>query len=258
MALRCGIRRSRNITDGTRQPMPHGLITPRPSPALLAIGQLDDPAFLGAVLRSVGGAVLALVVLGAAMAWGGARAGAYWAAHWPMLAGGLEWLAGVAGVAGAVVLGLFLFVPLATAIATLFVDRVAMAVERRHYPDLPPGVPASLMAQLWDGLALGALVLAMQVLALVVSLLIPGLGLIAGWLVAAWAIGRGLFMAVALRRCDRGLALALYRRRRFAVLVQGGLVAAAGLVPGLNLVAPVLGLAAMVHVLGRDAPRALG
>jgi uncharacterized protein involved in cysteine biosynthesis len=59
---------------------------------------------------------------------------------------------------------------------------------------------------------------------------------------------------VALRRCDRATALGLYRRRRFAVLVQGGLVAAAGLVPGLNLVAPVVGLAAMVHVLGRDAP----
>ena len=70
---------------------------------------------------------------------------------------------------------------------------------------------------------------------------------------AAWAIGRGLFMAVALRRCDRAAALGLYRRRRFAVVVQGGLVAAAALVPGLNLVAPVLGLAAMVHVLGRDA-----
>ena len=61
-------------------------------------------------------------------------------------------------------------------------------------------------------------------------------------------------MAVALRRCDRPVALALYTRRRWAVWMQGGLVAAAGLVPGLNLVAPVLGLAAMVHVLGRDAP----
>ena len=141
-----------------------------------------------------------------------------------------------------------------TAIATLFVDRVAMAVERRHYPDLPPGMPASLTAQVWDGAMLGVLVLAMQVLALVVSVVIPGVGLIVGWLVAAWAIGRGLFMAVALRRCERGGALMLYRRRRFSVLVQGGLVAAAGLVPGLNLVAPVLGVAAMVHVLGRDAP----
>ena len=226
------------------------MTTGRPSASLLAIGQLDDSAFLGAVLRSVGGALLALALVGAGFAWGGARLAATGAASWPTLAGGLEWVAGVAGL----VLGLILFVPLATAIATLFVDRVAMAVERRHYPDLPPGMPASLTAQVWDGAMLGVLVLAMQVLALVVSVVIPGVGLIVGWLVAAWAIGRGLFMAVALRRCERGVALMLYRRRRFSVLVQGGLVAAAGLVPGLNLVAPVLGLAAMVHVLGRDAP----
>ncbi len=82
------------------------------------------------------------------------------------------------------------------------------------------------------------------------ALLVPGLGLLLGWLVTSWAIGRGLFMAVALRRCPRAQALALYRARCGQVLVQGGLVAAAALVPGLNLVAPVLGLASMVHVLG--------
>ncbi|MCC6716879.1 MAG: EI24 domain-containing protein [Acetobacteraceae bacterium] len=226
----------------------------RPSATLLAIGQLDDPAFLGAVLRSAGWALLALATAAAGLAWGGVRGAAWLAADWPTLAGWLEWVAGVAGVAGAAVLGLFLFVPLATGIATLFVDRVAEAVERRHFPDLPPAVPASLAAQAWDGTALALLVLGMQLLALLVAVLLPGLGLLVGWLVAAWAIGRGLFMAVALRRCNRAAALALYRRRRFAVVVQGGLVAAAGLVPGLNLVAPVLGLAAMVHILGRDAP----
>ena len=179
---------------------------------------------------------------------GGVR---WFAAAYPTLAEWAGWLAGFAGLVGAVVLGLLLFVPLATGVATMFVDSVAEAVERRHYPTMPPGVPASLTAQAWDGVALGLLVLGMQILALAVALLLPGLGLIVGWAVAAWAIGRGLFMAVALRRADRAGALALYRRRRFAVLGLGALVAAAGLVPGLNLVAPVLGLAAMVHVLAR-------
>lgn len=224
---------------------------------MLAIGQMDDPALLGAVLRSVGLALLVLVALAAALGVGGISAvGWVWAApEASATPGWLSWIAGTAGVAGAVVLGLFLFVPLATGIATLFVDRVAEAVERRHYPDLPPGRPASLAAQVWDGVALGLHVLAMQVVALVLSLLVPGLGLVVGWAVAAWAIGRGLFMAVALRRCTRATALAVYRSRRGAVLLQGGLVAAAGMVPGLNLFAPVLGLAAMVHVLGRPPAR---
>lgn len=218
---------------------------------LLAIGQLDDPAFLGVVLRSVAWALVALAALGVGLAWGGAGLGAWLAAAWPTVAAWTSWLAGFVGAMGAAVLGLFLFVPLATAVATLFVDRVAEAVERRHFPGLAPGVAASLAAQAWDSVALGLLVLAMQVVALVAALLLPGLGLAVGWAVAAWAIGRGLFMAVALRRLDRAGALALYGRLRFSVLLQGALVAAAGLVPGLNLVAPVLGLAAMVHVLGR-------
>lgn len=216
----------------------------------LAIGQLDDPAFLGAVLRSVAAAVAAVLALGGLMAFAGVELAWMWAPADPSQSGWLAWAAGAAGFMGALVLGLFLFVPLATAVATLFVDSVAGAVERRHYPALPPAQPASLVAQAWDGVALGAMVLAMQVLALLVSLLIPGLGLAVGWFVTAWAIGRGLFMAVALRRCPRDQALALYCARRGAVLLQGALVAAAALVPGLNLVAPVLGLAAMVHVLG--------
>lgn len=226
----------------------------------LAIGQLDDPAFLWAVLRSVGWAVAALAGLAALMAWGGAELAWVWGPALPVVGpvvgdpaqGWLAWATGAAGFAGAMLLAVVLFVPLATAIATLFVDSVAEAVERRHYPGMPPARPASLAAQAWDGLVLGLLVLAMQVLALVVSVLIPGLGLVVGWFVTSWAIGRGLFMAVALRRCERPQALALYRARRGAVLVQGGLVAAAGLLPGVNLVAPVLGLAAMVHVLGPD------
>jgi uncharacterized protein involved in cysteine biosynthesis len=235
--------------------MPPSLLTP----AWLAVAQLDDPALQRVVLRSVGLAVLALVAVGVGLGWGGVGVvDWWWAPADPAAAPGTEaappgwlgWVAGAAGVLGAVGLGLFLFVPLATGIATLFSDSVAEAVERRHYPQLDPGRAEGLALQAWDGLALALRVLAMQVLALLLSLLVPGLGLVVGWLVASWAIGKGLFMAIAMRRVPRPVALALYRQRRVAVVAQGGLVALAGLVPGLNLIAPVLGLAAMVHVLG--------
>jgi uncharacterized protein involved in cysteine biosynthesis len=86
-------------------------------------------------------------------------------------------------------------------------------------------------------------------LALVLALLLPGVGFALGWLVASWAIGRGVFVAVAMRRMDRRAANALYRDRRTDVLLQGGLMTAGNLVPLLNLLVPVLGVAAMVHVL---------
>jgi uncharacterized protein involved in cysteine biosynthesis len=212
-------------------------------PPVRAISQLDDPAFLGVVLRSVGWALLAFIALAAMLSWGATAAAHHWGPYWS------EWVGYAAGPVGASLLALVLFLPIASVIATLFIDRIAEAVERRYYPGLPPARPAPLAQQLWDGVALCLQVLAMQLVALVLSLLLPGVGLVLGWLVAAWAIGRGLFVAVAMRRMNRAAAQAVYRQRRFSVVAQGGLMAALGLVPVLNLVAPVLGTAALVHVL---------
>ena len=66
---------------------------------------------------------------------------------------------------------------------------------------------------------------------------------------SGWAIGRGLFVAVAMRRMGRQAAQALYRRHRLSVLLPGVILAAAANVPGLNLIVPIVGTAAMVHVL---------
>ena len=56
-------------------------------------------------------------------------------------------------------------------------------------------------------------------------------------------------MAVAMRRMNRDQALAEYARRRWLVLVQGGLFAIASTIPFLALLVPVLGVAALTHVL---------
>lgn len=215
-------------------------------PMLRAFAQLDDRAFLSTVLHSVLWSALAFVLLGLGLAWG-----AHDLAVGP---GWVAWIASLLGVVGAALATLLLFVPLATAIALMFSDRIAAAVEHRFYPALPDAAPAPLAAQAWDGVALGLRVLGMQLLALLLSLLLPGIGVALGWLVAAWAMGRGLFVAVAMRRMTRAAALALYRRRRVAVLAQGGLMVAGALVPVLNLLTPVLGVAALVHVLHAPEP----
>jgi uncharacterized protein involved in cysteine biosynthesis len=210
-------------------------------PPLRAFAQFHDRVFLGVVLRSVLWAAIAFAVLAAATIWGTHAALARY--------GAWSWLASALGGIGAAVLTLFLFLPVATVIASLYIDRIANAVEAQFYPGLPPPHPASIATQTWDGIVLGLRVLGMQVLALLLSLFIPGLGFVLGWAIAAWAIGEGLFVAVAMRRTDRATAHALYRLRRGAVLAQGGLMTAGNLVPVLNLFIPVLGVAAMVHVL---------
>lgn len=212
------------------------------APPLRALAQMDDPVFLGAVWRSVAWTLAGFVALAALLVWGGH---ALLAGH-----GWLGWLAGALGGVGAALLTLYLFLPLASVVASLFADRVARAVERRFYPGLPPAHPAPFAQQAWDGVALGLRVLAWQVLTLL--LLVTPLAPVAapvGWLISAWSVGRGLFVAIAMRRMDRRHAAATYAGLRPAVLAQGALMAVASLVPVLNLFVPVLGTAAMVHLL---------
>ena len=214
------------------------------TPMFRAVGQLDDPRFVGVVLLSLLWSVLCFAGLAVLCAWGAAAL-----ARDP---GWLGWVAGVAGATGAVLVSLWLFVPVALVIATFYVERIAAAVDARDYPGLPLPRGASWTAQGWDGILLGLQVLALQVMLLVLAFAVPGIGWVVGVLAAGWAIGRGLFVAVAMRRMNRLAATRLYARRRARVLVQGVILALAATIPLLNLLVPVLGVAAMVHVLNRS------
>ncbi len=212
-------------------------------PITRAIEQLDDRDFLGVVWRSLLWSVFTFAVIGALAAWGAQRLV-------DALGGaGLGWLAAIIAGFGAVALSFWLFLPVAAAIGTLFIERIARAVERRYYPTLPHSNGAPLAAQAWDGLAVGLRILLLQVGALALAILLPGIGILLGWAIAAYAIGRGLFVAVAMRRMPRAQAESVYRDQRAAVLFQGGIIALAAYVPLCNLLIPVIGTAAMVHVL---------
>lgn len=217
-------------------PHPVSLLTP----VSRALAQLGDPALLGVLARSLLWSVAAFALL----AWAVATA----AQSWLGLHG---WMAALLGGVGSVLASWYLFLPVVAVVASLFIDRVAVAVERAFYPGLRPAVPASTATQAWDGLVLGAQVLALQLAGLLLSVLpvAPGLSLVVGWGIAAWAIGRGLFVTVAMRRMPRDRALELYRSVRAVVLAQGLLIAFASLAPLFNLAVPVLGVAAMVHLL---------
>jgi CysZ protein len=213
------------------------------SPLARALAQLDDPVFLGVLWRSLAWSAACFLVLLVGALWGVQHlltGHAVWA-----------WLAGILSGLGAALLAFWLFLPVAAVIGTLYLERIARAVERRFYPALAPaqGAPASVQA--WDGLAVGARILLLNVLALILALLIPGIGLLIAWAIGGYAIGRGLFVAVAMRRMSRPEAQALYHRRRVMVLAQGGILALAAYIPLLNLLIPVIGTAAMVHILDR-------
>jgi CysZ protein len=75
------------------------------------------------------------------------------------------------------------------------------------------------------------------------------LGLLLAWIIAAYAIGRGLFVAVAMRRMNRIDAERLYRRGRTSVLASGAMLSISAYIPVLNLLIPIIGTACMVHIL---------
>jgi len=214
------------------------------APLLLALRQLGDRVFFVPLLKGLGGAVLVFAGLAATGAWGAEA-----------LAGGTGWVARAAAALGGVLalaLAVWLFVPVMLAVAGLFLDPVAEAVERRFYPGLPPARGASLAAQvrfnLWFGLKMAALSLATLPLALAA----PPVGAALLWLVSAFALGHGLFEGVAQRRTGVERARALRRAREASVLGIGAVLAAIALIPVVNLIVPVLGTAAMTHLLHKN------
>jgi CysZ protein len=108
---------------------------------------------------------------------------------------------------------------------------------------------ASILEQAWDSISVAVKVLALSIAALIFAFIVPGLGLVLGWAIASYAIGRGLFVAVAMRRMSRSIAESIYLQYRGIVLAQGGVLALAAYIPILNLLIPVVGTAAMVHIL---------
>ena len=161
--------------------------------------------------------------------------------------GWLETIVDVLGWAATLVLTWFLFPAVFTVISSLFLERVAGATEARHYADLPEAPGARL------GAALGAtagFLAAMVVLNLVmlIFLLIPPLFPFVFYGVNGYLLGREFFELVALRRIGLEEVRHLRKAHRGRLFLAGVVIAFLFTVPGLNLVAPVIATAAMVHL----------
>jgi CysZ protein len=220
-------------------------MSPLTRPLALALAQLNDRAFVR---------VLAQSLLASAACFAAILAGTIWAAHRLLaLPGWWSWVADLLSGIGSALLALWLFLPVAAAIGAMFTETIARAVERRYYPALAAARGASVASQTWDSIAVGLRILGLNMLALPLAL--SGIGLPLAWAIAAFAIGRGLFVAVAMRRMSRAEADMLYRRNRLPILAQGGIMALASYLPVLNLLIPLIGTAAMVHVLDQALTR---
>lgn len=211
---------------------------------VLAFGELGDPKVRGVLVRTVGIALLLFVALGVGL-WFGIGALPRFESDW------LNTLVAVFSGLG-LVFGLALVFPaVVTALLGLFLDDVAAAVESRHYSQDPPGRPLAFAPAAWEALRFAGVTLLLNLLALplyIIGFLFPPLSLFVFCLLNGYLLGREYFDAVAWRHLDRTAARALRLRFRGRILLGGAAIAAMFVVPLVNLVAPVVATAFMVHV----------
>ncbi len=212
--------------------------------ALKAVGQLADPRTRKVLWKSmaVTAALLALVLWLAWLALDGLA---------PFEIPLLDGLVGLAGVLAASFIAMLVFPATVCVVAGLFLDQVAAACEARHYPNLPP--PRRQGA---GETAIGAARFAFRMIALnlvftpvyLLALLVPPLAMALFYGVNGHLMGGEYFAMVAARRLEPDRVAALRRRHRPRLMLYGAALLFLHTVPILNMVAPVLATAFMVHV----------
>jgi uncharacterized protein involved in cysteine biosynthesis len=115
-----------------------------------------------------------------------------------------------------------------------------------------------LSAALVSGLRLLGLTIALNLLALPIYLLIPAINLFLFYLLNGYLLGREYFDLIALRRLDGVAARALWRERRGRWLLAGTAIAALLSLPVVNLAAPLIAAALMLHLVTEAAGIAEG
>ena len=210
----------------------------------LAVRQLGDPRLRVVIWQSLGLSLLLQIAIGV---------GAWWLLQsfatfqWNWLNETIRWLGG-----GAVaVLALMLFPASFGIVISIFMERIADIVEARHYPRLGPARGIPLWTGLWSGIVFLLTLLAINLVMLpfyLVALFIAGLGAVLFYGVNGWLAGREYYEQVALRRRDPVEVKAWRKANAGTLWLTGIVIVFLGTIPILNLIVPVLGVAAMVHI----------
>jgi CysZ protein len=160
----------------------------------------------------------------------------------------LNWLVDLLGGLAVLALTWLLFPAVVTLIMSLFLERVAAAVEACDYPGRGPPRRQPIGETLGTMLRLTGLTLVLNLLALPIYLLIPGINLFFFLVVNGYLLGRGYFEVVSLRRLDAAATRAVRSRFGLRVFLGGVVIAGLFALPLVNLVAPVIATALMLHI----------
>ena len=205
-----------------------------------ALGQLPDPNFRRVVLQALVYSVVLFALRVFLVSFGLAQVelvGIGW----------LDRLIDFLGGAAAFVIGLILFPGTVALVIGFCLEDIAKAVEKRHYPDLPPPRSQPLHEALVDALRLAGIAILVNLLVLPLYA-IPGINLIVFYGVNGYLLGREYFELVAARRM-RMASVRKMRRTHGGRLIIGGVIITFLLsIPIINCFMPVVAAAFMVHL----------
>ena len=210
----------------------------------LGFAQLGDPRLRGVLWQSLLlslGLQIALI----ALAWWGLASFATF--KWQWINETIRWLGGGA----VVVLALMLFPASFGIVISIFLEKIADIVEARHYPQLGPARGIPIWTGLWTGIAFLVALIALNLVMLpfyIVALFVAGAGAVLFYAVNGWLTGRMYYELVALRRRSPADVKAWRRANPGMLWMTGIAIVFLGTIPVLNLLIPVVGTAAMVHV----------
>ena len=160
-------------------------------------------------------------------------------------------------VVGMLGLSIFLMVPVASLFMGIFLERIAHAVEEKHYPAAGPARGTRWTEAVMDAVSFFGLIIVVNLFGLIIYLLSNVAAPLVFWVVNGILLGREYFQLVAMRRLGRAGARQLRSRHRLEIWLAGVLMTVPLTIPIVNLCVPVLGAATFTHLyhrLARDLP----
>ncbi|MEO0938410.1 MAG: EI24 domain-containing protein [Pseudomonadota bacterium] len=217
-----------------------------------ALGQISDPRFRRVLLLGIGLTIALLV---------GATAGLLALIDWMTadsidapIVGEITWLDDIlsfAGVFTMLALSVFLMVPVASAITSMFLETVAHAVEDAHYRHLPPVQPVPFSDALRDTINFLGVLIAANIVALFAYVFLPFAAIFIFWALNGFLLGREYYTLAAMRRVGRVEAKRLRAKHSGTIWLAGVLMAMPLTVPIVNLAIPIIGAATFTHLFHR-------
>ncbi|MEA2934354.1 MAG: CysZ protein [Variibacter sp.] len=223
--------------------------------AAQALGQMFSPPFRKVLWKSVGLAVIFLILIGIGLqrllSWTVTRGGAWvettFSSAPHSAVNFIELMLSIVAGLG-VLVGMVFLMPAVTAlVASFFSDQIASHVENDYYPADPPGKALPAGRALWEGSKTALLAVALYLCA-VPFLLFAGIGAIMFFFAAAFLLSREYFELAAMRFRSPAEAKALRKRHAGYVFMAGLMIAAFVSIPILNLATPLFAMALMVHI----------